>query len=107
MFAHTFKVFLLSGRGGLGKHGDVPRRVSIYQMCSYPLTDCTNSQNMVLFQTAYPMIICLIYCILAGNTAFVRVQFLFSDFTDWPFLANFVSLLRLRLQICSPSGRLL
>ena len=51
------------------------------------------------------MIICLIYCILAGNTAFVRVQFLFSDFTDWPFLANFVSLLRLRLQICSPSGR--
>ncbi|KAF9644533.1 TrkH-domain-containing protein [Thelephora ganbajun] len=32
-------------------------------------------QNMVLFQTAYAMIIFLIYCVLAGNTAFVRVPF--------------------------------
>ena len=31
MSAYTFKVFLVSGRGSLGKHGNVPRRVSVIQ----------------------------------------------------------------------------
>ncbi|TFK48774.1 TrkH-domain-containing protein [Heliocybe sulcata] len=31
-------------------------------------------QNMIPFQTAYPMIFFLILCILAGNTAFVRMS---------------------------------
>jgi len=55
------------------------------------------SQNMVPFHTAYPMIAFLIYCILAGNTAFVCVAFasplgchsriLRSPFCEFPLLA--------------------
>jgi hypothetical protein len=40
--------------------------------------DGSPSQNMVPFQTAYPMIAALIYCILAGNTAFVCLAFVSS-----------------------------
>ena len=40
-----------------------------------PAAKGLRSQNMLPFQTAYPMIAFLIYCILAGNTAFVCVTF--------------------------------
>ena len=47
---------------------------------------------MILFQTAYPMIVFLIYCVLAGNTAFVREpSSSLPDLADF-LLADFVSL---------------
>lgn len=48
---------------------------STFNISDRLLSDGVDSQNMVLFQTAYPMITFLIYCVLAGNTAFVRVVF--------------------------------
>ena len=47
-------------------------------MCICLVADNLPSQNMVPFQTAYPMIAFLIYCILAGNTAFVYLAFVSS-----------------------------
>ncbi|KAG1861717.1 cation transport protein-domain-containing protein [Suillus subalutaceus] len=44
--------------------------VSAYTNTGTSLVD----QNMVPFQTAYPMILFMILCILAGNTAFVSVR---------------------------------
>ena len=75
LFVYTFQVFLVPDRGCMGKHGNVPRRVSDMFLCSLLPIDLAGSQNMILFQTAYPMILCLIYCILAGNTAFVRLSY--------------------------------
>ena len=48
--------------------------VSAYTNTGMSLVD----QSMVPFQTAYPMIIFMIFLVLAGNTAFVRVSNLFA-----------------------------
>ena len=49
----------------------------------------SRSQNMLPFQTAYPMIAFLIYCILAGNAAFVSVVSASSSGRCLPALSLF------------------
>ncbi|KAG1737883.1 cation transport protein-domain-containing protein [Suillus paluster] len=51
--------------------------VSAYTNTGTSLVD----QSMVPFQTAYPMIFFMMFCILAGNTAFYAIRFTNSPFT--------------------------
>ena len=51
-------------------------RFSLFQCVSAYTNTGTSlvDQSMVPFQTAYPTIVCMIFLILAGNTAFVSIS---------------------------------